>query len=188
MTLAASLLLLSGRLGRGIGLRAGADVLGAVLATSGVMLGVFAIADRAQWWAGLIAAALLAAFAARQRALQAAGHAPLLPPRVLASRTVSGANLSQLLVIGAAMGFQVIVVLYMQRGLARPFGPAHRPLRRAAAPVRRACAHHRGAGGALPDPGPRGIRDVAAAGPDRVRRRSGADPARGHHPRHGGRD
>jgi EmrB/QacA subfamily drug resistance transporter len=101
----------------GIGLRAGADVLGALLATSGVMLGVFAIADHADWWAGLIALALLAGFAARQARLQAAGRTPLLPPRVLASRTVSGTNLAQLLVIGAAMGFQVIVILYLQRAL-----------------------------------------------------------------------
>jgi len=35
----------------------------------------------------------------------------------LASRTVIGANLVQLLIIGAAMGFQVIVTLYMQRAL-----------------------------------------------------------------------
>ena len=33
-----------------------------------------------------------------------------------------GANLAQLLIIGAAMGFQVIVTLYMQRALG--FGPA----------------------------------------------------------------
>jgi EmrB/QacA subfamily drug resistance transporter len=98
---------------RGIGLRAGADVLGALLATSGVMLAVFAIAAPADWWAGLVAAALLAAFAARQ----ATARTPLLAPRVLASRSVSGANLAQLLVIGAAMGFQVIVTLYMQRAL-----------------------------------------------------------------------
>ena len=38
----------------------GADVLGALLATSGVMLAVFAIASPADWWAGLIAVALLA--------------------------------------------------------------------------------------------------------------------------------
>jgi MFS family permease len=41
---------------------------------------------------------------------------------VLASRNVIGANLAQLLIIGAAMGFQVIVSLYMQRALG--FGPA----------------------------------------------------------------
>jgi EmrB/QacA subfamily drug resistance transporter len=102
---------------QGIGLRAGADVPGAALATSGVMLGVFAIADHQHWWAGLIAAALLAGFAVRQTRLQSAGRTPLLPPRVLASRTVSGANLAQLLIIGAAIGFQVIVTLYLQRAL-----------------------------------------------------------------------
>jgi EmrB/QacA subfamily drug resistance transporter len=103
---------------QGIGLRAGADGLGAFLATAGVMLGAFAIAQPADWWAGLIAAALLAGFVARQ----ATARAPLLPLRILASRNVAGANLAQLLIIGAAMGFQVIVVLYMQRALG--FSPA----------------------------------------------------------------
>jgi MFS family permease len=103
---------------RGIGLRAGVDVLGGLLATSGVMLAVFVIAAPADWWAGLIAAALLAAFAARQ----ATARTPLLPPRVLASRVVAGTNVAQLLAIGAAMGFQVIVTLYMQRALG--YGPA----------------------------------------------------------------
>jgi len=103
---------------RGIGIRAGADGLGAVLVTAGVMLGVFAIAQHADWWVGLIAAGLLAGFVARQ----ATARTPLLPLRILASRNVSGANLAQLLIIGAAMGFQVIVVLYMQRALG--FTPA----------------------------------------------------------------
>src|SRR5579862_2040073 len=103
---------------RGIGLRAGADGLGAVLATAGVMLGVFAIAQHAHWWVGLIAVGLLAGFVARQ----ATARTPLLRLRILASRTVAGANLAQFLIIGAAMGFQVIVVLYMQRALG--FSPA----------------------------------------------------------------
>jgi EmrB/QacA subfamily drug resistance transporter len=103
---------------RGLGLRAGADWPGAALVTSGVMLAVVAIAVPADWWAGLAAVALLAAFAVRQ----AVARTPLLPPRVLASRNVVGANLAQLLIIGAAMGFQVIVSLYMQRALG--FGPA----------------------------------------------------------------
>jgi EmrB/QacA subfamily drug resistance transporter len=102
---------------RGIGLGKGADGLGALLATAGVMLGVFAIARPADWWVGLLAVALLAGFAIRQAALQAAGRVPLLPLRILASRNVAGANLAQLLIIGAAMGFQVIVTLYMQRAL-----------------------------------------------------------------------
>ena len=103
---------------RGLGLRAGADWPGAGLVTGGVMLAVLAIAAPAQWWTGLVAVALLAAFAARQ----ATARTPLLPPRVLASRNVIGANLAQLLIIGAAMGFQVIVTLYLQRALG--FGPA----------------------------------------------------------------
>jgi MFS family permease len=37
----------------GIGLRAGADWIGALLATAGVMCAVFAIAARQDWWAGL---------------------------------------------------------------------------------------------------------------------------------------
>jgi EmrB/QacA subfamily drug resistance transporter len=107
---------------QGLGLRAGADWPGAVLVTSGVMLAVLAIAVPADWWAGLATVALLTAFAVRQATLQAARRTPLLPPRVLASRNVIGANLAQLLIIGAAMGFQVIVTLYMQRALG--FGPA----------------------------------------------------------------
>jgi EmrB/QacA subfamily drug resistance transporter len=103
---------------RGLGLRAGADWPGAALVTSGVMLAVLAIAVPADWWASLAAVTLLAAFAVRQ----ASARTPLLPPRVLASRNVIGANLAQLLIIGAAMGFQVIVSLYMQRALG--FGPA----------------------------------------------------------------
>jgi EmrB/QacA subfamily drug resistance transporter len=103
---------------QGLGLRDGADVLGALLATSGIMLAVFAIASRADWWTGIVAVALLAAFAARQ----ATTRTPLLPPRVLASRNVVGANLAQLLIIGAAIGFQVTVTLYMQRALG--FGAA----------------------------------------------------------------
>src|SRR5580692_4819826 len=84
----------------GLGLGKGADGLGALLSTAGVMLGVFAIARSADWWSGVLAVALLAAFAARQ----ATARTPLLPPRVLASRNVVGANLTQLLVIGAAIG------------------------------------------------------------------------------------
>jgi len=103
---------------QGMGLRAGADVLGAILATTGIMLGVYAIVQRSDWWTGLIAVALLAGFVIRQATAKTA----LLPLRIFASRNVSGANLAQLLVIAAAMGFQVIVTLYMQRVLG--FRPA----------------------------------------------------------------
>ena len=57
---------------RGMGLGKGADALGALLATAGVMLGVFAIARSADWWSGLLAVALLAGFAIRQAALTGA--------------------------------------------------------------------------------------------------------------------
>jgi MFS family permease len=103
---------------KGIGVRAGADGLGAFLATSAVMLGVYAIVAPRDWWVALIAATLLVLFVARQ----ATARTPLLPLRVFADRNVSGANLAQLLIIGAAMGFQVIVILYMQRSLG--FSPA----------------------------------------------------------------
>jgi hypothetical protein len=103
---------------QGIGLRAGADGLGAILATAAIMLGVYAIVRHADWQAGLIAVALLAAFVMRQ----ATARTPLLPLRIFASRDISGANLAQLLVIAAALGFQVTVTLYLQRVLG--WGPA----------------------------------------------------------------
>jgi MFS family permease len=102
----------------GLGLRAGADVFGAALATLGIMLGVFAIVQRTDWWTSLIAVGLLSGFVRRQ----ATRRTPLLPLRIFASRDVTGANLTQLLIIGAAMGFQVTVTLYMQRVLG--FRPA----------------------------------------------------------------
>jgi EmrB/QacA subfamily drug resistance transporter len=97
------------------------DAAGGILVTAGVMLAVLAIVGTSgNGWgsartlvpAGL-AVVLLALFVARQ----ATAGAPLLPLRVLASRDVSGANLAQLLVIAAALGFQVLITLYMQRVL-----------------------------------------------------------------------
>jgi EmrB/QacA subfamily drug resistance transporter len=99
----------------------GADWLGAALVTAGLMAGVAALVQTGlAGWAtartlGLAAAALtlLTGFAVRQ----ARAAMPLLPPRILASRAVSGTNLAQLLVIAAAFGFQVLITLYMQRVL-----------------------------------------------------------------------
>jgi len=104
---------------RGTTLRHGADWLGAALATAGLMLGVYAISGTARYGWGsshtlvttVLAIGLLAAFAIRQ----ATARMPLLPLRVFSVRNVTGANLAQLLVIAAALGFQVIVTLYMQR-------------------------------------------------------------------------
>jgi EmrB/QacA subfamily drug resistance transporter len=106
---------------RGQGLAKGADGWGALLVTAGLMLGVYALVGTAEhgWLSahtlglGAAAAALLAGFSLRQ--VRAA--APLLPLRIFRSRAVSGANLAQLLVIGAAFGFQVLITLYMQRVL-----------------------------------------------------------------------
>jgi EmrB/QacA subfamily drug resistance transporter len=105
---------------------AGADALGAVLATAGLMTGIDAIVETARYgWVsahtlGFAAAAagLLTGFAVRQ----AKAAAPLLPLRIFAARNVTGANLAQVLVIAAAFGFQVLVTLYLRRVLG--YGPA----------------------------------------------------------------
>lgn len=105
----------------GVGMRAGADVLGAALATSGLMLAVYTLvamessgSDPARTIGpGAVAAVLLAAFALRQ----AKAAAPLIPPRLLRSRTVVGANLVQALTVGAAFGLMYFTVLYLQQVL-----------------------------------------------------------------------
>ncbi|WP_367130073.1 MFS transporter [Saccharothrix sp. HUAS TT1] len=107
---------------RGTGLAAGADVLGAALVTSGLMLGIYTVVKvEEHGWTGArtlglgaLSAALLAAFTARQ----ARARTPLMPLRVLRSRTVVGANLVQVLTLSAMFAFQVIVALYMQEVLA----------------------------------------------------------------------
>ncbi|WP_441246303.1 DHA2 family efflux MFS transporter permease subunit [Kitasatospora sp. McL0602] len=106
---------------RGLGLREGADALGALLVTSGLMLGVYTIIEAGPYgWAsahtigfGTLSAALLAAFVARQ----ARAAKPLLPLRMFASRTVSAANFVQLLMLASAFSFQVLVALYLQNVL-----------------------------------------------------------------------
>jgi EmrB/QacA subfamily drug resistance transporter len=106
---------------RGTGLHGGADWLGGLLVTAGLMTGVYAIVGTTRYgWgsartllAAVLAVALLAAFVIRQ----ATARTPLLPLRILAVRNLAGANLAQLLVIAAAFGFQIIVTLYMQHVL-----------------------------------------------------------------------
>ncbi|MEU4443609.1 MFS transporter [Actinosynnema sp. NPDC050801] len=107
---------------RGAGLSAGADVLGAALVTSGLMLGIYTVVKVEQygWTAahtlglGALSAALLAAFTVRQ----AKARTPLMPLRILRSRNVTGANLVQVLTLSAMFAFQVIVALFMQKVLA----------------------------------------------------------------------
>jgi EmrB/QacA subfamily drug resistance transporter len=109
----------------GSGLRTGADAAGAVLVTAGLMAGGYAIVEAARYgWAsahtlgwGAVAVALLAGFVARQ----ASAGRPLLPLRVLRSRNVAGGNLAQALMVAAAIGFQFLIGLYLQRVLG--YGP-----------------------------------------------------------------
>ncbi|TDB93574.1 MFS transporter [Actinomadura sp. 7K534] len=106
---------------RGIGLSAGADLAGALLVTSGLMLGIYTVVKVEQHgWAsahtlglGAVSLALLAGFVARQ----ATAATPLMPLRILRSRNVAGAYVVQLLTLSAMFSFQVIVALYMQRVL-----------------------------------------------------------------------
>ncbi|MEU8798887.1 MFS transporter [Spirillospora sp. NPDC048819] len=106
---------------RGLGLSAGADLAGAFLVTSGLMLGIYTVVkvELHGWLAahtlglGAVALALLAGFAARQ----ATAATPLMPLRILRSRNVSGAYVVQLLTLSAMFSFQVIVALYMQKVL-----------------------------------------------------------------------
>ncbi|GII61121.1 MFS transporter [Sphaerisporangium krabiense] len=106
---------------RGLGLRAGADLLGAALVTAGLMLGVYTIVEAGgRGWAsahtlgfGAVSAVLLTAFVVRQ----ARAEKPLLPLRVFASRNVTGANVIQALMVSALFSFQVLIALYMQNVL-----------------------------------------------------------------------
>jgi EmrB/QacA subfamily drug resistance transporter len=106
---------------QGLGLKAGADVWGALLATSGLMLGIYTVVKTAEnGWAsaptlglGAVSAALIAGFFVRQ----AKAEAPLMPLRILRSRNVSGANVLQILMIAAMFAFQIVVALYMQKVL-----------------------------------------------------------------------
>jgi EmrB/QacA subfamily drug resistance transporter len=106
---------------RGIGIKAGADVIGAALVTAGLMLGVYTLIETERYGLtsartlglGALAVALLAGFFVRQ----AKAAAPLVPLRILFSRNVAGANLSQALMVGSAFGFMFFTVLYLQQVL-----------------------------------------------------------------------
>ncbi|MFJ6431925.1 MFS transporter [Streptomyces sp. NPDC091416] len=106
---------------RGPGIAAGADAIGALLVTGGVMLGIYSVVEVESYgWLsahtlglGALSLALLAAFVVRQ----ATTAAPLLPLRILRSRSVAGANLIQILMVAALFSFQILVALYLQRVL-----------------------------------------------------------------------
>jgi EmrB/QacA subfamily drug resistance transporter len=103
----------------GIGLGEGADVLGALLITAGLMLGVYTILEvEQQGWGstqtlvlGGVSLALLAAFVARQARIAN----PLMPLRLFRSRNVGGANLVQALTVVGMFGLFFLGALYLQR-------------------------------------------------------------------------
>jgi EmrB/QacA subfamily drug resistance transporter len=106
---------------RGIGIGEGADVIGAVLVTAALMLGVYTIVETSQYgWGsvhtigfGAISILLLGAFAARQ----ATAASPLLPLRIFRSRNVSGANVAQVLFVAGLLGFFFLSTLYLRQVL-----------------------------------------------------------------------
>jgi len=105
----------------GLGLRAGADVPGALLATGGLMLGVSAIVGTADHgWSSArtlltagSAVLLIAGFVARQ----ATAVTPLLPLRLFRSQSLSAGNLVLALMVGGIFSFQFLTALYLQRVL-----------------------------------------------------------------------
>jgi EmrB/QacA subfamily drug resistance transporter len=116
-TLAAALRLLPAI--AGAGLRAGADVLGSVLITAALMLGVYTIVVPAAehgWGAertlvcAAIAIALLVGFVVRE----ATAALPLMPLRILRSRTIAGANLVQMVGAGGMFGSFFLGSLYLE--------------------------------------------------------------------------
>jgi EmrB/QacA subfamily drug resistance transporter len=107
---------------RGIGLREGADIPGALLITSALMLGVYTIVKPAAeygWGSGralglgAVSVLLLLGFLVRE----ARASKPLMPLRIFRSRNVSGANLVQALMVAGMFGMFFLGALYLQRVL-----------------------------------------------------------------------
>src|SRR5438445_4563027 len=105
----------------GIGFAQGADVPGALLIVSALMLGVYTIVGAgtdgrgaAQTLElGVVAVALLVAFVVRQ----ACTRHPLMPLHIFRSRGVSAANLVQALMFAGMFGMFFLGALYLQRVL-----------------------------------------------------------------------
>jgi EmrB/QacA subfamily drug resistance transporter len=104
----------------GIGFGEGADIPGAVLITTSLMLGVYTIVKPAAdygWGAGrtlglgAVSLALLLAFIARE----ATARTPLIPLRIFRSRNVTGANVVQVLTVAGMFGMFFLGSLYLQR-------------------------------------------------------------------------
>jgi EmrB/QacA subfamily drug resistance transporter len=107
---------------KGIGFGGGADVPGAVLITSALMLGVYTIVKPAaeRGWGsgqalalGAVSLVLLIAFLVREHRAEN----PLIPLRIFRSRNVSGANAIQALTVAGMFGMFFVGALYLQRVL-----------------------------------------------------------------------
>jgi EmrB/QacA subfamily drug resistance transporter len=107
---------------RGAGLANGADVAGAVLITSALMLLVYTMVKPAAsdgWGAtttlafGAAAIALLVAFVVRE----ATARTPLVPLGIFRSRNIAGANLVQILSVAGMFGMFFMGTLYLERVL-----------------------------------------------------------------------
>jgi EmrB/QacA subfamily drug resistance transporter len=107
---------------RGLGLGSGADVLGAVLVTSSLVLGVFTVVEPAARY-GWTSPVTLASLAGSSLLLglfvlrEATAATPLVPLRVFAVRAVWGANVIQALTVAGVFGMFFLGVLYEQQVL-----------------------------------------------------------------------
>ena len=110
----------------GIGFGEGADIPGAVLITSSLLLGVYTIVKPAAelgWGSvqtlglGAVSLVLLVAFVVRE----AWASNPLVPLRIFRSRNVSGANVIQVLSVAGMFGMFFLGALYLERVLG--YGP-----------------------------------------------------------------
>ncbi len=106
---------------KGLGLGRGADIPGALLIVSSLMLGVYTIVEAANYgWGsahtlgfGAVAAALLAGFIVRE----SRAENPLVPLRIFRSRNLSGANAIQALMVAGMFGMFFLGALYLQQVL-----------------------------------------------------------------------
>lgn len=103
---------------KGLGIGQGADVPGALLIVSSLMIGVYTIVEASNYgWGsahtlgfGAIAAALLAGFVVRES--RAAN--PLVPLGIFRSRNLSGANAIQALMVAGMFGMFFLGALYLR--------------------------------------------------------------------------
>jgi len=107
---------------KGIGLRNGADVSGALLVTGALMLAVYTIVKPAAedgWGATstltllAVAAAMLAGFIVRE----SRAKTPLMPLRIFRSRNITGSNIVQILAVPGMFGSFFIGSLYLEQVL-----------------------------------------------------------------------